>query len=83
MRFANLRELKLETKKVLQMSQRSGPVIITRKGKPIALLRSIGEEDFGRRVDELWLRVKRVAEESGYGPKDVGRIIQNVRKTKK
>ena len=46
MRFANVRELKLETNRVLEKSIENGPVVVTRNGSPIAMLRSISEDDF-------------------------------------
>lgn len=79
MRFANVRELKLETNKVLEMSRQKGPVIITRRGKPVALIRGIKEEDFAQRFDRLWERIRLAAERSGYGHKDVDRLIAEIR----
>jgi prevent-host-death family protein len=82
MRFANVRELKLETNKVLALSKKKGPVIITRNGKPVAFLRTIGEDDFSVNVSALWDRARTSAERSGYGPKDVDKLIASVRSPK-
>ena len=83
MRFTNVRELKLETNKVLALSKTRGPVVITRKGKPVAFLRSITEDDLSINVGSLWNRVKTSAERSGYGPEDVEKLIATVRTSKK
>jgi prevent-host-death family protein len=82
MRFANVRELKLETNKVLALSRKRGPVIITRNGKPVASLRTIGEDDFSVNAGSLWESVRKSAERSGYGPEDVDKLIYSVRSPK-
>jgi prevent-host-death family protein len=82
MRFANVRELKLETNKVLALSKRRGPVIITRNGKPVAFLRTISEDDFSVNASALWDRVRTSAERCGYGLGDVDRLITSVRSPK-
>lgn len=83
MRFANIRELKLETNKILALSKMRGPVIVTRNGKPVALLRSIGEDDLSINAAPLWENIKKSAEKSGYKIKDVKKLIKHVRSSKK
>jgi antitoxin (DNA-binding transcriptional repressor) of toxin-antitoxin stability system len=83
MHFANVRELKLETNKVLSLSKTHGPIIITRKGKPVAFLKTINEDDLSVNVGSLWDCVKKSAERSGYGPKDVEKLITTARTSKK
>lgn len=83
MRFANIRELRLETNKVLALSRRNGPVVVTRNGYPIALLRVIGEDDFDLKIGPLWKRLKTAAERAGYRAKDVQRLLKKVRTAKK
>lgn len=83
MRFANIRELRLETNKVLALSRRNGPVVVTRNGYPIALLRVISEDDFDLKIGPLWKRLKIAAERAGYRAKDVQRLLKKVRTAKK
>jgi prevent-host-death family protein len=83
MRFSNVRELKLDTNKVLSMSKKSGPVVVTRKGKPVAILRSIRESDLSINVGSLWDRIRESAERSGFGAEDVTRLIRAVRTKRK
>lgn len=82
MRFANIRELKLETNKVLGMSKNGGPVVILRNGKPVAVIRTVGEKDFSLKVKALWPALKSAAESAGFGPKDVDSVIAKVRRGK-
>ena len=79
MRFANIRELKLETNKVLKLSKKFGPVVITRNGHPVALIRTLGEEEFSVNMGSLWNRVREAAKRSGYGPEDVDKLINEAR----
>lgn len=62
MKFANIRELKLETNKVLKMTEHGEPVVILRKGKPVAVVSNVSEKDFSVNVRDLRGRVKRPAE---------------------
>ncbi len=83
MRFANIRELKLSTNKVLNICKRNGPVIVTRRGKPIVLLRNISENDFTFSVKTLWNRLRHAAGRSGYTIADVEELVRGSRKPKK
>ena len=82
MRFANIRELKLETNKVIEMGKKEGPVVVTRRGRPIALIRTIGENDFTYSVKTLWNRLRVAAKRAGYGPGDVEKLIREARTSK-
>jgi prevent-host-death family protein len=82
MRFANIRELKLETNKVLEMSRKKGPIVVTRRGRPIALIRTINEEDFSYSLKPLWDRLRIAAGNAGYGPGDVEKLIKEARASK-
>lgn len=82
MRFANIRELKLETNKVLKKSKINGPVVITRNGNPIALLRIISENDLTCKIGSLWKGLRQAAERAGYGPADVEKLIKESRASK-
>ncbi|MBU0951866.1 MAG: hypothetical protein KKH91_03430 [Elusimicrobia bacterium] len=79
MRFANIRELKLETNRVLKLSDKFGPVVITRKGHPIALLRTLSEDAFSVNINSLWARTREAAKRAGYGLQDVDKLIKDVR----
>lgn len=83
MRFANVRELKLETNKVIELSKKNGPVIVTRRGQPIALLRTISENDFAFSISTLWNRIRKAAEQAGYKSSDVEKLIKQVRSLKR
>lgn len=83
MRFANVRELKLETNKVLELSRKNGPIVVTRRGQPIALLRTISENDLSFKTTRLWERLKVAAERSGYGPGDIEKLIKHSRPPKR
>jgi len=45
MRFANVRELKNKTSEILRYAEKE-EVIVTSKGKPRAIIKSVSEEDF-------------------------------------
>lgn len=79
MEFTNIRALKLETNKVLESSKKKGPVVITRNGKPVALLRSIDDKDLELRFSQLWNRIRAAAERAGFSQKDIDRLIREVR----
>lgn len=79
MRMINVRELKIETKRVLGSMLLKGPVLITRRGKPIALMRSLSSKELDIRFGPLWDRIRIAAENAGYKPKDITRLIAAVR----
>ena len=79
MYFANIRALKVDTAKVLSLSAKRGPVIITRRGRPIAVLRALDPEEAWREFDGLWSRLRAAATRAGFGRKDADRIIREVR----
>jgi len=82
MRFANVRELRLETNKVLSLTKERGPVVLTRRGRPIAVLSAINEEDLSlNKTAGLWSRIKDAAQRSGYGPQDIEKLIKETRKS--
>ena len=83
MQFANVRDLRLETNKVLKLSREDGPVVVTRRGQPIALLRTISKEDFDFQIGSLWSRLRQAAERSGFKPRDVARLIKEIRNLKR
>ncbi|MBU2495256.1 MAG: hypothetical protein ABIK20_04615 [Candidatus Omnitrophota bacterium] len=79
--FANMRQLKLETGKILELSRKNGPVMVTRRGQPVAIIRGIKKGNqalFTYR--EILDNIRQAAEKSGYGPKDVDRLVAEVRK---
>ncbi|HDT15635.1 MAG TPA: type II toxin-antitoxin system prevent-host-death family antitoxin [Firmicutes bacterium] len=83
MRYANIRELKLDTNRVLEQSEKYGSVIVTRNGKPVALIRPITEDDIELKTKPLWPALRAGAQRAGYGLKDVNKIIKSVRQKKK
>lgn len=80
MRFANVRSLKVETARILALSAKKGPVVITRRGQPIAVLRSLDPDQAWKQFDALWKRLREAARRAGYGKRDVERLIAEVRK---
>jgi len=83
MRFKNIRELKLNTNMLFEETAKYGPTVITRNGKPIALIRSITEDDFEIKYKSLWKSIKKAAEKSGYNSKNIKSLIMEVRKKNK
>ncbi|MBI5554295.1 MAG: hypothetical protein HY920_00375 [Elusimicrobia bacterium] len=83
MQFANVRELKLETNKILELSRKHGPIIVMRRGHPVAFLRTISEADFAVSITPLWNRLRQAAEHAGYTAKDVEKLIKRSRAGKK
>ena len=77
----NVRELKNETKKVLGslLLKLKGPIVVTRRGRPIALIRSLSSKELDVRFGSLWDRIRVAAESAGYKPKDVRRLVSSVR----
>lgn len=82
MQVANIRELKINTKKVLGPMLNHGPVLLTKRGKPIALMRSLSSQELDFRFAPLWERIKIAAEKAGYTSKSVNRLIASIRSTK-
>lgn len=82
MYFANVRSLKVETAKILALGLKNGPVIITRRGQPIAVLRSLDPAEAWKQFDALWGRLRQAAARSGYKRRDVEKLIAEVRKSK-
>lgn len=75
MRFANVRELKFETNKIIELSRKIGPIVVTRRGGPVALLRTISDDDFAFGIKSLCNRLRQAAERSGFSAKDVEKLI--------
>jgi|GEM_PF-1555448 hypothetical protein len=57
MRFANVRELKLETSRILMLNEEAGPIVLTKHGKPVALLKSITEDDLTLKLPDVLDRI--------------------------
>ncbi|PKN01127.1 MAG: hypothetical protein CVU77_06535 [Elusimicrobia bacterium HGW-Elusimicrobia-1] len=83
MLFANVRELKLETNKVLDSSRTNGPVVITRRGRPVAIVRSVDSADFTVNARPLWSRLRAGAERAGYKASGVDKLIRQTRRAVK
>lgn len=79
MEFVTVRELKHQTPQVLRLSQRKGPVVVTRNGRPVAVLRTAHLEDLSLQFEELWERFRQAAHRAGFRRKDVERLIAQVR----
>ena len=75
--FVTVRELKHHTPRVLQLSQRKGPVVVTRNGRPVAVLRTASLEDLA--LKGLWERLRHAADRAGFRRRDVERLIAQVR----
>ena len=69
MRFANTVELKNKTNAILREVTKGQPVIITYRGKPIASLTSLREEDLEDFVLENSPRIRKMVMEA---EKDIG-----------
>jgi prevent-host-death family protein len=82
MLFANMRELKLKTSEVIERTGKEGPVMITKRGKPVAILRGIGEEDNLYTYGEVFSKMRKAAEKAGYKAKDVEKLIAQVRENR-
>jgi len=80
MHFANIRSLKVETAKILALSAKEGPVLITRRGRPIAVLKSLNADEAWKEFPQLWRRMRDAAKRAGYGSRDVEKLIAQVRK---
>ncbi len=83
MKYTNVRELKLNTSKVLEESAKYGNVVVTKNGRPVALIRPVSEDDFNIKPKILWPKLRKGAERAGYGLKDVDKLVKAVRKKKK
>ena len=79
MQITNIRELKTNTKKVLATMTQKGPIVLTRRGIPVALMRSLGSKELDIRFSPLWERIRISAETAGYKPKDINRLIVSAR----
>jgi len=79
MEFVTMRQLKHQTPGVLRLSQRKGPVVVTRNGRPVAVLRTATLEDLALQVEGLWGRFRQAAERAGLRRQDVDRVIAQVR----
>ncbi|OGX41621.1 MAG: hypothetical protein A3C53_08150 [Omnitrophica WOR_2 bacterium RIFCSPHIGHO2_02_FULL_68_15] len=77
--FVTVRELKHHTPRVLQLSQRKGPVVVTRNGRPVAVLRTASLEDLALQFKGLWERLRHAADRAGFRRRDVERLIAQVR----
>lgn len=80
MEFVTVRELKHRMPRVLRLSQKKGPVVVTRNGYPVAVLRTAPSEDLMLQFNELWSRLRQAADRAGIRKKDVERLIAQVRK---
>ena len=58
-----------------------GVILITKRGKPIAILERFTETDFAKQFDEVRKKSLESAEKAGVSPKDIDKIIQEVRKS--
>jgi len=43
---------------------------------------TFSQKDFSKRVDALWLKMKKTAKKAGYSVKDVSNLISEIRKNK-
>lgn len=77
--FVTVRELKHHTPQVLQMSQRRGPVVVTRSGRPVAVLRTASLEDLALQFEGVWARIRQAARRAGFRRQDVEHLIARVR----
>lgn len=79
MEFVTMRQLKHQTPGVLRLSQRKGPVVVTRNGRPVAVLRAATLDDLAMQVEGLWGRFRQAAKRVGLRRQDVDRVIAHVR----
>ncbi len=79
MEFVTMRELKHRTPQVLRLSQRKGPVVVTRNGRPVAVLRTAHPEDVALQFSQLWERLRQAGQRSGFRRQDVEKLIAQVR----
>lgn len=79
MEFVTVRDLKHKTPQVLRLSQRRGPVVVTRHGRPVAVLRTASREDWASQFGEVWERIRQAADRAGFRRRDVERLIAQVR----
>jgi len=61
----------------LNVSRKKGPVIVTRRGQPVAIVKAITKDQVN--IGSLWESIRRAAERAGYGPEDVEKLIQKSR----
>jgi prevent-host-death family protein len=79
MEFVTMRQLKHQTPQVLRLSQRKGPVVVTRNGRPVAVMRAASLEDLALQLGTLWHRFRQAARRAGFRRADVERLIAQVR----
>lgn len=79
MTFVTVRELKHHTPQVLQLSRRKGPVVVTRNGRPVAVLRTASAEGLTLQLGAAWKRLREAAHRAGFRAQDVERLIAQVR----
>jgi len=79
MQIVNMRDLKLHTRQVIQAMLSDGYAIITRRGRPIAMMTPIPEKEISDAFNALRQRMRKTAEKAGYSLKDVPRIIAEAR----
>jgi len=77
--FVTVRALKHQTPDVLRLSERKGPVVVTRRGRPVAVLRATQPGDVALQFQELWERLRQAARRAGVRRGDVERLIAQVR----
>ncbi len=83
MLFANIRELKLRTSEVIEKTGKGGPVMITKRGRPVAILRGLGKEEENLYTySEVFSKMRKAAEKAGYKAKDVEKLIARVRENR-
>ncbi len=82
MTFVTVRELKHHTPQVLRLSQRKGPIILTKNGRPVAVLRTAHPEDLALQFEDIWKRLRGAARRAGFRGRDVERLIAQVRSEK-
>ena len=79
MEFVTVRELKHRMPHVLRLSKHKGPVVVTRNGRPVAVMRTAGPEDLAFQFQGLWKRFRQAAGQAGFRKQDVERLIRQVR----
>lgn len=79
MEFVTIRDLKYHMPQVLRLSGRQGPVVVTRRGRPVAVLRAAQATEIWRQFDEVWEQIRQAARRSGVQRKDVERLIAQAR----
>ncbi|MCE5300787.1 MAG: hypothetical protein LLG37_07965 [Spirochaetia bacterium] len=73
----------MDTNKLLERSKKSGPFIITRRGKPVAMLRPMTGADFSVKADDVWETIRESDEKYGHGIDDIEKVIKETRGKKR